>query len=83
MAGIIYYSELLLGIGPRKTLHDDTFTEGLFPDGDGNEAIELKLKDLLLAFLRRFVFYSLVIVRSNPRPINGPTSLRRELSLSF
>ena len=73
--------KLLVRVWPQKTFHDDTFAEGFFSNDNSNETIKLELKDLPVAFSRRFVFHSLIF--ANPKPCIYSISLRREGSFSF
>lgn len=43
------HAKLIVGVLPLKAFHDDTFAEGLSPDGNNDPAIQLELKDLLVA----------------------------------
>ncbi len=73
--------KLLVRVWPRKTFHDDTFAKKFFSNDNSNEMIKLELKDLLVAFSRRFVFHSLIF--ANLKSCIYFNSLRREKSFSF
>ena len=63
---------VLLRAPLRKGFHNDTLAEGLFPDGNGHEAIELELEDPPVAFPRRGLFQC-KIVRPDPRYSHHPS----------
>ncbi len=68
-------------VWPRKAFHDDTFAKRFSSNDNSNETIKLELKDLPVAFPRRFVFHSLIF--ANLKPCIYFISLRRERSFSF
>ncbi len=73
--------KLLVRVWFQKTFHDDTFAKRFFSNDNSNETIKLELKDLLVAFSRRFVFHSLIFANLKPRIYLN--SLQRERSFSF
>jgi len=73
--------KLLMKVWLWKTFHDDMFAKRFFSNDNSNEMIKLELKDLLVAFSRKFIFHSLIF--ANLKPCIYLNSLRREKFFSF
>lgn len=82
MPNTVDHPDLLLRTPLRKGFNNNTLAQGLFPDGDGHEAIELELEDPPIAMPGRGIF-ECKVVRPDPRYSHRPFFRWRNGSLSF